>query len=79
MKVLVTGSSGFIGFHLAKNLLERGFKIHGLDSMNNYYDVKIKKDRLAILKKYRNFSFTKNLLHLFYIFGEFFFQLQFFV
>ena len=61
-KIFITGSSGFIGFHVAKNLLDMGFKIHGLDSMNNYYDVKIKKDRLAILKKYKNFSFTQNLL-----------------
>ena len=61
-KIFITGSSGFIGFHVAKNLLDKGFKIHGLDSMNNYYDVEIKKDRLAILKKYRNFSFTQNLL-----------------
>ena len=61
-KIFITGSSGFIGFHVAKNLLDKGFKIHGLDSMNNYYDVEIKKDRLAILKKYKNFSFTQNLL-----------------
>ena len=61
-KIFITGSSGFVGFHVAKNLLDRGFKIHGLDSMNSYYDVKIKKDRLAILKKYKNFSFDKNLL-----------------
>jgi len=59
MKILITGSSGFIGFHLAKLFLEKKYKVHGYDSMNNYYDVKLKKARLNILKKYRNFSFTK--------------------
>ena len=62
MKVFVTGSSGFIGFHLSKKLLEKGYSIHGFDSMNKYYDVKIKKARLKILKKYKKFSFTKNKL-----------------
>ncbi len=61
-KILITGSSGFIGFHLAKKLLEKGIKIHGYDSMNNYYDVKLKKARFKILKKFKNFSFTKNKL-----------------
>ena len=59
MKILITGSSGFIGFHLAKLFLEKNHKVHGYDSMNNYYDVKLKNARLNILKKYRNFSFTK--------------------
>jgi len=59
MKILITGSSGFIGFHLAKLLLENKHKVHGYDSMNNYYDVNLKKSRLDILKKYNNFSFTK--------------------
>ena len=62
MKIFVTGSSGFIGFHLSKKLLEKGHSIHGFDSMNKYYDVKLKKARLKILKKYKNFSFTKNKL-----------------
>jgi UDP-glucuronate 4-epimerase len=62
MKVFVTGSSGFIGFHLSKKLLEKGYSVHGFDSMNKYYDVKIKKARLKILKKYKKFSFTKNKL-----------------
>ena len=61
-KIFITGSSGFIGFHVAKYLLDRNFEVYGYDSMNNYYDVKIKKDRLSILRKYKNFSFTKNLL-----------------
>ena len=59
MKILITGSSGFIGFHLSKQLLEKGHKIHGIDNMNKYYDVKLKKARLRILRKYKNFSFTK--------------------
>jgi UDP-glucuronate 4-epimerase len=62
MKIFVTGSSGFIGFHLSKRLLEKGYNVHGFDSMNNYYDVKIKKTRLKILKEYKRFSFTKNKL-----------------
>ena len=62
MKVFVTGSSGFIGFHLSKKLLEKGHSVNGFDSMNKYYDVKIKKARLKILKKYKKFSFTKNKL-----------------
>jgi len=62
MKILITGSSGFIGFHLSKKLLDKGHKIHGYDSMNNYYDVRLKKARYKILKKYKNFSFTRNKL-----------------
>ena len=62
MKIFVTGCSGFIGFHLSKKLLEKGHSIHGFDSMNKYYDVKIKKARLKILKKYKKFFFTKNKL-----------------
>jgi len=59
MKILITGSSGFIGFHLSKLLLEKGNTIHGIDSMNNYYDVNLKKARLKILLKYKKFSFSK--------------------
>ena len=59
MKILITGSSGFIGFHLAKLFLKKNYIVHGYDSMNSYYDVKLKKARLNILKKYNNFSFTK--------------------
>ena len=58
-KIFITGSSGFIGFHVAKRYLDKGFKVHGFDSMNNYYDIKLKKSRLKILKNYKNFSFTK--------------------
>ena len=62
MKIFITGSSGFIGFHLSKKLLDNGYNIHGFDSMNNYYDVKLKKARYKILNKYKNFSFTKGKL-----------------
>ncbi|MDA7769785.1 NAD-dependent epimerase/dehydratase family protein [Candidatus Pelagibacter sp.] len=62
MKIFITGSSGFIGFHLSKKLLEKGHSVHGFDSMNNYYDVKLKKARYQILNKYKKFSFTKSKL-----------------
>ena len=62
MKILITGSSGFIGFHLSKKLLEKGHKIHGFDSMNNYYDIRLKTSRYKILKKFKNFSFKKSKL-----------------
>ena len=61
-KIFITGSSGFIGFHVAKQYLDKGFRVCGFDSMNNYYDVKLKKSRLKILKKYKNFSFNKGQL-----------------
>ena len=58
-KIFITGSSGFIGFHVSKRYLDKGFKVCGFDSMNNYYDVGLKKSRLKILKNYKNFSFIK--------------------
>ena len=61
-KIYITGAAGFIGFHAAKKFLNKGIKVHGFDSMNNYYDPRLKKARLIILKKYKNFSFTKGLL-----------------
>ena len=61
-KIFITGSSGFIGFHLAKKFLDQGHDVHGFDSMNNYYDVNLKKSRLSILRRYKNFSFTKGYL-----------------
>ena len=60
MRIFITGSSGFIGFHPSKKSLDSGHSVHGFDSMNNYYDVKLKKARYEILKKYNKFSFTKN-------------------
>ena len=60
MKIFITGSSGFIGFHLSKKLLDKGFSVCGYDSMNKYYDIELKKTRLNILKKYKRFKFIKN-------------------
>ena len=56
---LVTGAAGFIGFHLCLKLLKKKVFIIGIDNLNNYYDVKLKIDRLNILKKYENFLFIK--------------------
>lgn len=56
MKVLVTGTAGFIGSTLAKRLLERGDQVIGIDNLNDYYDVQIKKDRLAQLLPSANFT-----------------------
>lgn len=58
-KYLVTGGAGFIGFHLSKRLLEACAHVIGFDNMNDYYDVSLKEDRLAILKNYENYSFVK--------------------
>jgi len=58
-KLLVTGCAGFIGFHLAWRLLDDGQPVVGLDNLNNYYDVQLKKDRLNILKEYEHFEFQK--------------------
>jgi len=62
LKILVTGCAGFIGFNLVKSLIERGDTVIGVDSINEYYDVSLKKDRLKILQKYEDtnsFSFFK--------------------
>ena len=56
---LVTGGAGFIGFHLSKSLLEKGAVVIGFDNMNDYYDVKLKEDRLALLEKYERYTFVK--------------------
>ncbi len=50
MKILITGVAGFIGFHLAKKLLKLNYNITGVDNLNNYYDISLKKDRLKILQ-----------------------------
>jgi UDP-glucuronate 4-epimerase len=60
MKILVTGGAGFIGFHVAKALAERGDKVVVIDNFNDYYDVSLKKSRAAILKKIRNITIAKS-------------------
>ncbi len=60
MKILITGAAGFIGYNFCKYILNKtNYKVYGIDNLNNYYDVKIKKDRLKILKKSKNFKFKK--------------------
>jgi len=59
MKVLVTGAAGFIGSFVATKLLQRGDEVVGLDNLNDYYDVNLKRARLEKLRAYDNFSFEK--------------------
>jgi UDP-glucuronate 4-epimerase len=54
--ILVTGSAGFIGFHVSRALLERGDTVIGVDNFNDYYDTKLKEDRNNILEKYENYK-----------------------
>lgn len=56
---MLTGVGGFIGFHLAKRLLGEGHSVIGIDNINNYYDQKLKNERIKILKKNKNFFFFK--------------------
>lgn len=56
MKILITGSAGFIGFHAAKEFLRRGWDVAGVDNYCDYYDVKLKRDRSAILRKDARYS-----------------------
>ena len=57
-KALVTGSSGFIGYHLCQRLLLDGWRVLGLDGMTDYYDISLKKNRNSILEKNKNFTFV---------------------
>ncbi len=63
MKVLITGACGFIGFHYSLFLLNKGFNICGVDDLNNYYSVSLKKERLNILRKNKKFKFHKISTH----------------
>ena len=58
-KILVTGSAGFIGYHLCKSLLDDDYEILGIDNINDYYDSNLKLARLEQLKAYKNFKFEK--------------------
>jgi len=58
-KALITGAAGFIGFHLARRLLTEGFEVVGIDNLNAYYDVNLKKDRLEQLVSFPNFHFQQ--------------------
>ena len=58
-KILITGAAGFIGYHLTKRLLSQGIEVYGIDNMNDYYDVGLKKTRLSGLQQNENFSFTE--------------------
>ena len=59
MKIIVTGSAGFIGSMLSVKLLERGDEVVGIDNHNDYYDPKIKEARLKRLKRYSNYTHYK--------------------
>jgi UDP-glucuronate 4-epimerase len=59
MKILVTGSAGFIGYSLSKRLLDEGNLVYGIDNINDYYNVQLKHDRLCQLKNYPKFQFQK--------------------
>ena len=57
--VLITGSAGFIGYHLSISLLQLGIKVIGFDNLNEYYDINLKINRLKNLNEYNNFVFIK--------------------
>ncbi|HBC54253.1 MAG TPA: hypothetical protein DCZ06_08325, partial [Alphaproteobacteria bacterium] len=59
MSVLVTGAAGFIGLHVCQALLARGETVIGVDNLNDYYPVSLKRDRLALLTAHGNFRFAQ--------------------
>lgn len=58
-KILITGAAGFIGYHTSKFFLKKKYRVLGIDNLNKYYDIKLKKNRLYYLKKIKNFEFIK--------------------
>jgi len=58
-RILVTGAAGFIGWKTVEMLLKKGYEVVGIDNLNTYYDVRLKKYRLSLLNKYENFIFYK--------------------
>lgn len=61
-RAFITGAAGFIGFHLAKRLLDQGWQVHGLDGMTSYYDLRLKQSRLALLAQNPGFTQTEAML-----------------
>jgi len=59
-KILITGTSGFVGFHVASYFLNKDYIVYGVDNHNNYYDIKLKIKRCNLLKKYKKFFFIKD-------------------
>ena len=59
-KILITGTSGFIGYHVASYFLNKDYIVYGVDNHNNYYDIKLKIKRCNLLKKYKKFFFIKD-------------------
>lgn len=58
-RYLITGGAGFIGFHLSQKMLSQGAAVCGFDNLNDYYDVRLKEDRLNLLKEYERYTFVK--------------------
>ncbi len=61
-RAFITGTAGFIGFHLAQRMLDQGWQVHGLDGMTSYYDINLKRARLAILQQNQAFQQTEAML-----------------
>ena len=59
MSILITGAAGFIGYHLSKKILNKNTEVIGIDNINNYYDINLKKNRIKELKKNKKFLFYK--------------------